>query len=510
MEATLNSPFGRTILGTTAISVGSTSDNQLVLNDASVGSRHAEIRPEGQGYSIVDLGNASGTFVNGERVYPNVPQMLQNGDTIRVGDTTLTYEVSSGSSVAPTVYAGSGQLSDAGYSPTVLAPGADYVPDYAALSGQTSNPYGSTTLASSGQTGDPYGTGATTLASSAAAPPPPAPAISNPYAVSDPYGAGTGGKKKRRLPIILGAIGGVLVVVIVLFVVLASRGPSTTPTQTFNAFCSALKAHNGQSAYGMYSSGAQQQISENDIQQLSNLVTDCVASNVDDSAGTGTLTYSLQNYGKISFNDTLTAENGAWKIAVQKPISTPNRTLFDYCVALIKGDYQTAYNQFSSKYQSNQTEAQYAGSFNEKPSNCTLSNVDDSAGKGVVTMTFSAGSTNYNETLTNEGGTWKIDSEAQQSTPTLTLTNYCNALLQQDYQTAYSYLSSGVQSQESQSQYAGNFNGVKVTGCTPSNVDDNAGTGTISYTLDNGKTYTAAYTLVQESGTWKINSEKLQ
>ena len=41
-----------------------------------------------------------------------------------------------------------------------------------------------------------------------------------------------------------------------------------------------------------------------------------------------------------------------------------------------------------------------------------------------------------------------------------------------------------------------------------SNVNDTAGTGTISYTASNGASVVADYTLVNENGTWKINTEK--
>ncbi len=55
MEAMLHSPYGSTVLGTGTVSIGSTPDNQLALSDASVGAHHAEIHPEGQGHSIIDL-----------------------------------------------------------------------------------------------------------------------------------------------------------------------------------------------------------------------------------------------------------------------------------------------------------------------------------------------------------------------------------------------------------------------------------------------------------------------
>ena len=40
-----------------------------------------------------DLGSTNGTFVNEQQVYSNAPRLLQPGDTLRVGDTKFTFEV---------------------------------------------------------------------------------------------------------------------------------------------------------------------------------------------------------------------------------------------------------------------------------------------------------------------------------------------------------------------------------------------------------------------------------
>src|SRR5205085_2570596 len=94
MEAALIGPLGRTVLGTTRITIGRAPDNTLVVNDMKASSHHAEIRPEGQYYSLVDLGSMNGTFVNEQQVYGGTPRPLQSGDTIRIGDTKLTFDMS--------------------------------------------------------------------------------------------------------------------------------------------------------------------------------------------------------------------------------------------------------------------------------------------------------------------------------------------------------------------------------------------------------------------------------
>jgi predicted component of type VI protein secretion system len=122
MEAALNGPNGRIVLGATPLTIGRTPDNQLVVNDAKASSHHAEIRPDGQGYSITDLGSTNGTFVNGQRLIPHMARQLNNGDAIRIGDTQYNYEGAIGGSspqYASTVYAGPGQ--SGGFDQTIPA-----------------------------------------------------------------------------------------------------------------------------------------------------------------------------------------------------------------------------------------------------------------------------------------------------------------------------------------------------------------------------------------------------
>lgn len=92
MEAALSSSLGRTILGISIVTIGRARDNVLVVSDLTVSNHHAEVRPDGQGYSIIDLGSMNGTFVNGQRLAKDTPRSLHAGDAIRIGDFTFTYE----------------------------------------------------------------------------------------------------------------------------------------------------------------------------------------------------------------------------------------------------------------------------------------------------------------------------------------------------------------------------------------------------------------------------------
>ena len=71
--------------------IGRLAECDVVLGDPNVSRRHAEIRPRGDGFEIVDLGSTNGTRVNGATVRE---QLLGDGDQITVGGTTMRFEAS--------------------------------------------------------------------------------------------------------------------------------------------------------------------------------------------------------------------------------------------------------------------------------------------------------------------------------------------------------------------------------------------------------------------------------
>lgn len=306
------------------------------------------------------------------------------------------------------------------------------------------------------------------------------------------------------------------VIALVLIVSIASiayitRGPSTTPTQTFQAYCTAVKAHNTQAAYNIFSANFQRQYSMDTEKTLVSNTSDCTVSNVDDNAKTGIITYTITGIGKLSDKETLIAENYMWKIDAQQPVQTPTLSLYNYCSALKKADYQAAYNLYSTSMQKQTgTEQQYAASFTQTVTDCTFSNVDDANGKGAVTTTYGTLKYTYDETLTKENGTWKINNEQARSTPTLTISEYCYDIEHKDYQSAYNLVASDAQKQESESVFASNYSSANISSCVVSNADDTAGTGTIVYTFTSGGKATADYTMINENGTWKVETEKVR
>jgi hypothetical protein len=72
-------------------SLGRQAACDVTISDPNVSRRHAEIRPEADGYLLVDLGSTNGTRVNGQRVAEHA---LRDGDQVGVGGVTLVFEES--------------------------------------------------------------------------------------------------------------------------------------------------------------------------------------------------------------------------------------------------------------------------------------------------------------------------------------------------------------------------------------------------------------------------------
>ena len=73
------------------IAVGRHPDSNIVLADPNVSRNHAEIRPQGDGFLLVDLDSTNGTRVNGVRIDQ---QMLRDGDELMFGNTRMRFEAS--------------------------------------------------------------------------------------------------------------------------------------------------------------------------------------------------------------------------------------------------------------------------------------------------------------------------------------------------------------------------------------------------------------------------------
>jgi hypothetical protein len=82
---------GRVDLGEDPVTIGRLDDCEVQLSDKNVSRRHAEVRPEGGGFVVIDLDSTNGTRVNNARVKK---RELNDGDEVTVGATTLRFESS--------------------------------------------------------------------------------------------------------------------------------------------------------------------------------------------------------------------------------------------------------------------------------------------------------------------------------------------------------------------------------------------------------------------------------
>jgi hypothetical protein len=73
------------------ISIGRRPECNIVLADPNVSRNHAEIRPHGDSFLLIDLGSTNGSKINGVRVDQHI---LQDGDKLSFGNTHMYFEAS--------------------------------------------------------------------------------------------------------------------------------------------------------------------------------------------------------------------------------------------------------------------------------------------------------------------------------------------------------------------------------------------------------------------------------
>ena len=78
-------------LANSPVTVGRLSTNDIVLGDANVSRRHAELRSDGDRWVLTDLGSTNGSLVNGRRA---TKQPLSDDDKLTFGSTELVFRAS--------------------------------------------------------------------------------------------------------------------------------------------------------------------------------------------------------------------------------------------------------------------------------------------------------------------------------------------------------------------------------------------------------------------------------
>jgi len=192
--------------------------------------------------------------------------------------------------------------------------------------------------------------------------------------------------------------------------------------------------------------------------------------------------------------------------------STPEKTLDAFCIAMQGQDYQTAYNQLSNSLQSNETELEFANTLraNGKVDTCMHSSANTTNNKATANVTIVTGSGQASISriilTADSGSNWKLS--LFPTTPSMTLTAFCNALKNKDYPTAYAQLTNGIKRLHAEAQFETDF--ASLT-CSYSNISPSGGTTTASVAFINssGQTASAKVSLIQDgdsNNNWKINS----
>jgi hypothetical protein len=81
------------LLGSGGATLGRSREADIVLDDANVSRKHAEVRPSGGSWIVRDLGSTNGVKVNGRRLAPTQPQSIKPGDVIELGTSRAVFEL---------------------------------------------------------------------------------------------------------------------------------------------------------------------------------------------------------------------------------------------------------------------------------------------------------------------------------------------------------------------------------------------------------------------------------
>jgi len=71
--------------------IGRSSGNDITINIAQVSRYHAVARLVGEQAVVMDRDSTNGTYLNGERLEPGREYLIQDNDTIRLGDGVNVY-----------------------------------------------------------------------------------------------------------------------------------------------------------------------------------------------------------------------------------------------------------------------------------------------------------------------------------------------------------------------------------------------------------------------------------
>jgi len=76
--------------------IGRSNRADIQLDTKAISTEHAKVVSSNGKHALIDLGSTNGTFLNGQRLNPNDPAVLNTGDSIQVAETVLAYLFSDG------------------------------------------------------------------------------------------------------------------------------------------------------------------------------------------------------------------------------------------------------------------------------------------------------------------------------------------------------------------------------------------------------------------------------
>jgi len=192
-----------------------------------------------------------------------------------------------------------------------------------------------------------------------------------------------------------------------------------SPAGTLATFCHALKRGDYRTAYARFV--AQYQHRYPAQQFAADLFVDKIASctygSISISGRDGLAMITIAYSSRVVDNDVVTLSQDAtntWKIENGIKLATPRKTLSMFCSTMQRGDYQTAYDQFSSDFQDQVPEQEFAAIFAQnKVISCTYGPLSISGTNATAMLKLAnTASLAYSNivTLVQQGGSdWKID-----------------------------------------------------------------------------------------------------
>ena len=75
--------------------IGKSADkvDGLITFNKAISRVHCKVAYQSGNYYIIDLGSANGTYVNSKRLQPQSPELIRNGDRVRLANDDFTITI---------------------------------------------------------------------------------------------------------------------------------------------------------------------------------------------------------------------------------------------------------------------------------------------------------------------------------------------------------------------------------------------------------------------------------